>query len=342
MIKKIAIIPLILISITLSLTFCNQKANNSEQEQNEHNQIIDNKNDDDRFLQMKEIYLNSSYVTKNYQFKKGSDEDAVKIRNEAIKAHEEKDYKKAEILFLKSLYIVLSAETFYYYGNTLINLKEYINAINAYFTAEQINSQSNDNELKFDNQKKISLLTYNMACAYSLKGDIDSAFDKLKEAVDKGYTSINYMEKDTDLENVRNDKRWKMFYSILKNENISALENIVNKKVSMLEPSSSTDYFFYEENKVKRKTYCDPFTVLRGNWDVSDGIITLHFDQKYQKIGVGESTGGCSACSCNYDQYEEKNTEIDINEKIDLRNLVLDPDWWEITESNESFNINLL
>jgi len=48
---------------------------------------------------------------------------------------------------------------------------------------------------------------YNAACAASLANDFDVAFDWLNLAVDKGFTNINQLQRDADLNSLHGDKR---------------------------------------------------------------------------------------------------------------------------------------
>ncbi len=50
---------------------------------------------------------------------------------------------------------------------------------------------------------------YNLACAWSLKGDKDKAFEYLNKAIDAGFDADEYLENDSDLDNLRNDPRFK-------------------------------------------------------------------------------------------------------------------------------------
>lgn len=54
---------------------------------------------------------------------------------------------------------------------------------------------------------------YNLACSYSLLGRIDEALSSLKRAIELGYEDFNYLRRDPDLENLKEDKR---FQSLLK------------------------------------------------------------------------------------------------------------------------------
>lgn len=59
---------------------------------------------------------------------------------------------------------------------------------------------------------------YNLACAYSLDNQPKKAIKYLKAAVKYGYKSYDHMEKDTDLDNIRNKKEFKVLMESLKKE----------------------------------------------------------------------------------------------------------------------------
>jgi len=50
---------------------------------------------------------------------------------------------------------------------------------------------------------------YNLACSYSLVGDIDSSIKTLVKAINSGYNDLDFMNKDPDLKHIRDDKRFK-------------------------------------------------------------------------------------------------------------------------------------
>ena len=54
---------------------------------------------------------------------------------------------------------------------------------------------------------------YNLACSFSLLGKVRSSLRALEAAIKKGYTDMDFMKKDPDLENARRDKH---FMKILK------------------------------------------------------------------------------------------------------------------------------
>jgi len=53
------------------------------------------------------------------------------------------------------------------------------------------------------------LISYNLACSYSLIGNIDFSLKALGDAINKGYFDSAFMKKDPDLENARKDKKFK-------------------------------------------------------------------------------------------------------------------------------------
>ena len=52
------------------------------------------------------------------------------------------------------------------------------------------------------------LVFYNLTCSYSLMGKLDQAFAALRKAVKLGYDDARWLNKDPDLENLRNDSRF--------------------------------------------------------------------------------------------------------------------------------------
>ena len=53
------------------------------------------------------------------------------------------------------------------------------------------------------------LVFYNLACSYSLLKRVDEAFAALAEAVSRGYDDAPWLNKDPDLDNLRQDSRFK-------------------------------------------------------------------------------------------------------------------------------------
>src|SRR3989338_6242310 len=62
---------------------------------------------------------------------------------------------------------------------------------------------------------------YNLACSYSLLSDVDNAFKTVKKAINCGYSDLHHLERDGDLKNLRNDKRFKQYITGVKMKKLS-------------------------------------------------------------------------------------------------------------------------
>jgi len=57
------------------------------------------------------------------------------------------------------------------------------------------------------------IVHYNLACSYSLMNEVDKALRSIKKAIHCGYCDYGHMESDSDLDNLRADKRFLKFLS---------------------------------------------------------------------------------------------------------------------------------
>lgn len=57
---------------------------------------------------------------------------------------------------------------------------------------------------------------YNIACFYSLAGEVDRAFDALERSIESGKTDIEWLLNDSDLDNLRDDARFKDLLEVMK------------------------------------------------------------------------------------------------------------------------------
>ncbi|MDD5070241.1 MAG: hypothetical protein PHV17_05875 [Candidatus Omnitrophica bacterium] len=60
------------------------------------------------------------------------------------------------------------------------------------------------------------IVRYNLACSFSLIGDLDQSLKELKKAILLGYDDFSYILEDQDLDNLRNDRRFPDFLVQLK------------------------------------------------------------------------------------------------------------------------------
>lgn len=99
-------------------------------------------------------------------------------------------------------------QLYYDYANSLSNIKDRLeDAISAYRLALEDYSFS-----------RAHLAYYNLACAYSRKGDLKSAYACLKSAIISGYRNKNKIENDPDLFNLRKDSHWSSWWKEQKDQ----------------------------------------------------------------------------------------------------------------------------
>ena len=79
-----------------------------------------------------------------------------------------------------------------------------------HFSSEHARAvQAFEQAIRFGYRRPTSL--YNVACAYSMMGNRDAAFEWLDKAVDAGFDVEGYILADEDLNNLRSDPRFKRF-----------------------------------------------------------------------------------------------------------------------------------
>lgn len=58
-------------------------------------------------------------------------------------------------------------------------------------------------------------ILYNLACSYSLVNQVDLSYRTIKKAIARGYSDLDHLAKDLDLENLKKDRRFQRYYSSL-------------------------------------------------------------------------------------------------------------------------------
>lgn len=102
-----------------------------------------------------------------------------------------KDLDSATVYFKKSILKEPSAKAYFELGNVYFDKKKFADAEKAYGMAEKLDYQP------------FSKILYNKACMYSMKDEPELAGQYLEYAIQAGYINLDHMEKDPDLENVR-------------------------------------------------------------------------------------------------------------------------------------------
>ncbi|MBC8004293.1 MAG: transglutaminase domain-containing protein [Verrucomicrobia bacterium] len=116
----------------------------------------------------------------------------------------------------------------------LWKLKEYRKAI-AIMQDLRARYEQLDSKDQVNYNGAIQGLSYNLACGYSLVHQIDSSLMYLQLALDKGYDNYYWIKKDSDLVNIRKDKRYE---AMMKTRDFEAIlkQNCTYKKQSSTVP----------------------------------------------------------------------------------------------------------
>lgn len=104
-----------------------------------------------------------------------------------------KDLDSAEYYLRHSLVKEPTARGYFELGNLNMDKKNYDLAMKAYGMAEQLDYQP------------FSQILYNKACIHSLREDTEQAGRYLEYALQAGYSNIDHIDTDPDLENLRNE-----------------------------------------------------------------------------------------------------------------------------------------
>jgi len=108
-----------------------------------------------------------------------------------------KDFDSASYYLRHSLLKEPTAKAYFELGNLSMDQEEYDLALKAYGMAEQLN------------YKPFSQILYNKSCILSLKGEKEQAGRYLEYAIQAGYNNIEHLNKDPDLEELRDSYYFK-------------------------------------------------------------------------------------------------------------------------------------
>lgn len=70
------------------------------------------------------------------------------------------------------------------------------------------------------------VVLYNLACSYSLINDTNKALRAIKKAVNCGYDNFFHLEQDSDLENLRQDGRFRRYLERVKSKKFKDKESV--------------------------------------------------------------------------------------------------------------------
>ncbi len=102
-------------------------------------------------------------------------------------------------------------------GDSLYYLKEYDKSIQKYEESLNLDPLNTN-------------VIYNAACVYSLLNKPDDAFVMLEQLPGLGYENLGWISKDTDLDTLHNDSRWKNLLTAIQ-QNRDRRKDILNMKI---------------------------------------------------------------------------------------------------------------
>ncbi len=146
------------------------------------------------------------------------DNNSLEIASESFyQGQREFDLKnnlKAISNFQKALSFMVHPDIYYAYGNSLMSLDRYHDAIKAYNLSNLLN------------YKRKELVLYNIARAYSLLKSYSEAHEYLEKAIKAGYSAFSQIKTDPDLAYLRSIKDFETMLGIYILENIDNIDNI--------------------------------------------------------------------------------------------------------------------
>ena len=109
----------------------------------------------------------------------------------------EKDLDSADYYLRQSILKEPTAKAYFELGNVYMNKKKYDDALLSFGLAEQLNYEP------------FSKILYNKACLYSLKEETELSGKYLEYSLQAGYNNIDHIQKDEDLDDLRNSSYFK-------------------------------------------------------------------------------------------------------------------------------------
>jgi tetratricopeptide (TPR) repeat protein len=176
--------PLVLIVTCLMLVACGGKKN-TEQQPNENKKTLLNEAD----------IFNRDAVNKflSSSDKNSQQEAKQTFLNGVAQYRNRQQLDSAIATFKQSICIYPFAKTYYELGNVCMDKTDYKTSIEAYKMAESLSYEP------------VSLVLYNLSCAYSKSENSEESLKYLALAIENGYTNLQHIMNDSDLTFVRKD-----------------------------------------------------------------------------------------------------------------------------------------
>lgn len=143
-------------------------------------------------------------------------------------------------------------------GDSLYQKKEYLKAAKAFgkaFAANEDKGTINDR--------------YNAACSWALANQIDSSFYHLFRLARKaGYSNLNHLISDTDLNILHDDTRWKELYDLVKKNKDAQEINLEKPLIAILDTVNQEDQKYRQQIDAIDKQFGWNSPQMKAHWKI--------------------------------------------------------------------------
>ena len=174
----------------------------------------------------------------------------------------------------------LDGDIWWQLAQARLRAKEYDPAIEAYQEALKLGA--------FGNKFRAAAM-YDMACAYSLKGDKERGFEWLRKSLDAGFRDLQHVRTDADLDALHSDRRWE---EVAATKDVSKMSRdeawrydlwLLNREVARIHFNAYSKFTKAEtEAWVKKLDHDIP--------KMSDNEIKVAFMKYMRRLGDGHSS----------------------------------------------------
>lgn len=127
----------------------------------------------------------------------------------------EEDLDSAKYYFLNSIYKYPTSNAYFELGNISFDQQKFDDAEMAYSMAEMLDF------------KPVSKILYNRACMYAKQEQYEKSAKYVEYAIQAGYKNIEHIEKDPDLQDLREERQWLLSSAIKRGlEGVGNAENL--------------------------------------------------------------------------------------------------------------------
>lgn len=125
---------------------------------------------------------------------------------------------------------------------------------------------------------------YNAACSFALTGKSEEAFRYLEQAVERNFTNVEHIKKDTDLTSLHSDSRWQQLVAKLEAK-LKEQQNLVwNQKIFWDSPALNTPYKQNLSEDEKILGISKLWSEVKNNFSNFDIVPDVNWDAVYAEF----------------------------------------------------------